>query len=359
MPASTESSRLPPPVDPVGRLPGARRRYERRWGFLPYSGRADLPRTGRTALYRVEWGRRGRELCVMLTRWEHRRGRWRRDAVVEHAWLSAEDAEGIGATRHRLGARGEALEEAEDAARLERLGDATLALAPPVVAAAPPPDRPAERELPVPVDPVRELERRSAWRLLDAAVPLSFVLILVTAHVVDDPGGNLLLIPELLFIASFGCIDLRHRLLRRRADRAAGRFLPAERRRGLPPSGRRTLCRVEHGVAPDGAVCLMLVRWRYRRKRWRRDDLLDHVWLAPGDAAGLADARERLEARAAAIERADAGRAPDPLFHQERRPRPRKRSRDEHAATERRLADLSRELHALDDLVEDLAEDPR
>jgi hypothetical protein len=366
---SSDTSRLPPAVDPIGRLPGARRRYERRWGFLPFSGRHDLPSTGRTVLLRVEWGRRGREICVMLARWEHRRGRWRRDAVVEHVWLSAEDAEGIGGARHRLGTHGEALEDAEDAARLKQLGELELladetghdARAPvPSLVTAAPLDLSVRRELPAPIDPILEQARRSPWFWLPlAAMFAGIALSFVVATSINDKNSLLPLIP--LGATFTGLLDLdgHQRRLRRRAEHAAGRFLPAERRRDLPHSGLRTLCRVDHGLAADGATCLMLARWRYRRRRWRRDEVLDHVWLAPGDAAGIATARRRLETRAAAIEREAADHALDPLGHQEHHPRPRTRSRDERAAEERHLADLARELHALDGLVEDLAEDPR
>jgi hypothetical protein len=115
--AAPPSTRFPEPIPPA--TAWKHWRYERRHGFLPEDGREDLPRTGRTTLYRVEWGRAGLDACVMLTRWEHRHvGGWKREEVVDHAWVSLDDSDGIGAARLRLRSLGERLEEEADDARL-------------------------------------------------------------------------------------------------------------------------------------------------------------------------------------------------------------------------------------------------
>src|SRR4051794_34741588 len=108
--AAPPTLRFPDPVPPTG--PPRPWAYNPRHGFVPEAGAKDLPRTGRTTLYRVEWGRAGLDACVMLTRWEHRHaGGWRREEVVDHAWVSIDDAEAIGAVRLRLGTLGERLED--------------------------------------------------------------------------------------------------------------------------------------------------------------------------------------------------------------------------------------------------------
>ena len=78
-----------------------------------------LPASGRTALFRVEYGQRGGRVCLMLARWDHHvRDGWKRSEVVHHAWHSAEDAVAIGADRARFTALAEQLEEEADDARL-------------------------------------------------------------------------------------------------------------------------------------------------------------------------------------------------------------------------------------------------
>ena len=95
------------------------RRLERRAGFLPRAGRRALPATGRKTLCRVEYGSRADRLCLMVARWDYGASSgWRRGAVVESVWLSADDAVGIGEQRARLDALAEDLEEQLDDARL-------------------------------------------------------------------------------------------------------------------------------------------------------------------------------------------------------------------------------------------------
>lgn len=94
------------------------RRFERRAGFLPRQGRRQLPRTGRTTLFRVEYGQRAGRVCLMLARWDHDARGWHRSEVVRHAWLSAENAVALGAERARLTALAEQLEDEADDARL-------------------------------------------------------------------------------------------------------------------------------------------------------------------------------------------------------------------------------------------------
>lgn len=94
-------------------------RFERRAGFLPRRRRMDLPVTGRTALFRVEYGQRGDRICLMLARWDHHpRDGWRRSEVVHHAWHSADDPVALGADRARFTELAEQLEEEADDARL-------------------------------------------------------------------------------------------------------------------------------------------------------------------------------------------------------------------------------------------------
>lgn len=94
-------------------------RFERRAGFLPRRGRMDLPASGRSALFRVEYGQRAGRVCLMLARWDHHpRDGWRRSEDVHHAWHSPEDAVALGDERARLTALAEQLEEEADDARL-------------------------------------------------------------------------------------------------------------------------------------------------------------------------------------------------------------------------------------------------
>jgi hypothetical protein len=95
------------------------RRFEARAGFLPREGRKELPKTGRKTLFRVEYGNGEEQLCLMIARWDYARSSgWRRAAVVEHAWVDADDAVAIGEQRARLTALAEELEEQLDDARL-------------------------------------------------------------------------------------------------------------------------------------------------------------------------------------------------------------------------------------------------
>jgi hypothetical protein len=56
----------------------------------------------------------------MVARWDYGGSSgWRRGAVVEHAWQSADDAVGTGEQRARLTALAERLEEQMDDARLD------------------------------------------------------------------------------------------------------------------------------------------------------------------------------------------------------------------------------------------------
>jgi hypothetical protein len=104
------------------------RRFERHAGFLPRSGRTQLPATGRRTLYRLEYGSHGERLCLMVTRWDYAASSgWRRGAVVEHVWLAADDAVAIGEQRARLTALAEELEERMDDARLGGEGERELA----------------------------------------------------------------------------------------------------------------------------------------------------------------------------------------------------------------------------------------
>ena len=98
------------------------RRFERRAGFLPRKGRVERPATGRTALFRVEYGQRAGRVCLMLARWDyHVRHGWRRSEVIHHAWHSPEDPVTLGDERARMTALAEQLEEEADDARLEYL----------------------------------------------------------------------------------------------------------------------------------------------------------------------------------------------------------------------------------------------
>lgn len=101
------------------------RRFDRRAGFLPRANRRELPSTGRTTLYRVEYASQGDRLCLMLTRWHHVSTGWIR-AVAEHVWIPADDELRIGAERARLQARAEQLEEQMDDARLAGDGERLL-----------------------------------------------------------------------------------------------------------------------------------------------------------------------------------------------------------------------------------------
>lgn len=104
------------------------RRFERRAGFLPRPGRTALPATGRTILFRVEYGTRGDRVCLMVAEWNHYLpSGWRRRPAVEHVWLPADGAVAIGEARTRLTALAEQLEEQSDDARLRREGDRVLA----------------------------------------------------------------------------------------------------------------------------------------------------------------------------------------------------------------------------------------
>jgi hypothetical protein len=111
-------------------LIGRRRlgRYERVHGFLPRRRRRDLPPTGRTTLFRVEYGSRGGEICLMVARWAYREKHgWRREEEVDWTWIDDDDPAELGAERARLSALAERLEEEADDERLEREGAARLA----------------------------------------------------------------------------------------------------------------------------------------------------------------------------------------------------------------------------------------
>ena len=106
----------------------ARRRlhqFDRRAGYLPRPGRRSLPASGRTTLYRVEYGSRDEDLCLMLTRWHHGSVGWTR-VVAEHVWVPTEDPVRIGEERARLQAAAEDLEEQMDDARLAGNGERRL-----------------------------------------------------------------------------------------------------------------------------------------------------------------------------------------------------------------------------------------
>ena len=110
----------------VGRL--RLRRFERRAGFLPRVGRKALPATGRTTLFRVEYGSRGERVCLIVARWDYDASSgWKRARVVEHAWHPADDAVALGEERTRLTALAEELEEEIDDVRLEGQGERSLA----------------------------------------------------------------------------------------------------------------------------------------------------------------------------------------------------------------------------------------
>lgn len=107
------------------RLIGARRlrRYERRAGFLPRDGRKQLPATGRTTLYRLEYGTRGGDICLMIAVWQYIDGHgWDRSEPSEWVWVDASDAVELGAQRARLSHMAEQHEERADD---ERLADLT------------------------------------------------------------------------------------------------------------------------------------------------------------------------------------------------------------------------------------------
>lgn len=94
--------------------------YERRAGFLPRDGRKALPPTGRKTLFRVEYGSREDQVCLMVGRWDYGASTgWRRARVVDCVWLQADDAVGIGEQRARLGALAERLEERFEDARFD------------------------------------------------------------------------------------------------------------------------------------------------------------------------------------------------------------------------------------------------
>jgi len=88
-----------------------RRRFERRYGFLPEPGRDELPHNGRTTLFRVELGQRGGRVCVMVAKWVVRADGWRRAEVVHHAWVDGEDAVAFGEARARAQQIAERAEE--------------------------------------------------------------------------------------------------------------------------------------------------------------------------------------------------------------------------------------------------------
>ena len=105
-----------------------RRRYERRAGFLPRARRIALPLTGRTTLFRVEYGQRSGQLCLMLAKWRWTRwSGWQRARVVDHVWVPADDAVALGAERARLAALAEEIEDAADDARLRYASDEEVA----------------------------------------------------------------------------------------------------------------------------------------------------------------------------------------------------------------------------------------
>jgi hypothetical protein len=92
------------------------RAYERRWGFLPRAGRKDPAPSGRTTLFRLEYGGRRGRVCLMVARWDLTHSGWQRRRVVEHA-----------EERARLSALAERLEEEVDDARLAATGPRLLA----------------------------------------------------------------------------------------------------------------------------------------------------------------------------------------------------------------------------------------
>jgi hypothetical protein len=103
------------------------RRYERRAGFLPRTGRKDRPAGGRTTLFRVEYGSKADALCMMVARWDHSGSEgWHRGRVVEHAWVPADDPVALGEQRARLTALAEELEERLDDVRLDADGQRRL-----------------------------------------------------------------------------------------------------------------------------------------------------------------------------------------------------------------------------------------
>jgi hypothetical protein len=104
-----------------------RRRFERRYGFLPEPGRDDVPRNGRTTLFRVELGQRGTRVCVMVARWRFAPAGWERAGVVHHAWVDGEDPVALGEARANaqlLAERGE--DEAEDGELLAQEAEARV-----------------------------------------------------------------------------------------------------------------------------------------------------------------------------------------------------------------------------------------
>jgi hypothetical protein len=103
------------------------RAYERRWGFLPRAGRKDPAPSGRTTLFRLEYGGRRGRVCLMVARWDLTHSGWQRRRVVEHAWIEGDDAVELGEERARLSALAERLEEEVDDARLAATGPRLLA----------------------------------------------------------------------------------------------------------------------------------------------------------------------------------------------------------------------------------------
>ena len=102
-----------------------RRRFERRHGFLPEPGRDDLPRSGRTTLYRVELGQRGPRVCVMVARWRFAPAGWERDGVIDQTWVDGDDPVAFGEARARAQQIAERREE--DAADGELLAQEAVA----------------------------------------------------------------------------------------------------------------------------------------------------------------------------------------------------------------------------------------
>jgi hypothetical protein len=104
-----------------------RRRFERRYGFLPEPGRDDLPYNGRTTLFRVELGQRGRRVCVMVAKWVARADGWRRGEIVHHAWVDGDDPVAFGEARARAQQIAERSEEdAEDGELLAQAAEARV-----------------------------------------------------------------------------------------------------------------------------------------------------------------------------------------------------------------------------------------
>ncbi|MEA2449731.1 MAG: hypothetical protein QOG63_1663 [Thermoleophilaceae bacterium] len=99
------------------------RRYERRSGFLPRTGRRELPATGRTTLFRLEYGSHRDRVCLMLARWDLTQSGWQRRRVMEHAWVDGDDALALGEQRARLSPLAEHLEDEMDDARLAAEGE--------------------------------------------------------------------------------------------------------------------------------------------------------------------------------------------------------------------------------------------